>query len=508
MICPIHKPLNGSAGAHDDARDLRPRADAGASAPVGQPSAESIWGLEAVQLHERFWASRCVQVVRRGDGRPLARHAELYLLVDEPDLVQLRLRRAVNTLTWRRDDLLFVRLHGQHEPGYREQLIADEQGRFHAFHRQYRHRPSRMVRVAITPHRWLARRWQHAETSSAGWRRLRQTVPRDRRATLSLAGQVMSRHEPGGRRAFVQALVAQWRRPDLTIARAQPWHENVWVDAEVTRQEDARFIGPVWVGAGRRLAESVSIAGPVALWDTMRVAQGPEAVPWARLDPRGVLDAAPADLSRPPSAHRHTCRRRPGKRVFDLLFASLALLVVLPLFPLIMLAIWWEDGRPFFFVHQRETLGGREFPCLKFRSMRNDAEQIKAQLAAANQVDGPQFFMADDPRVTRVGQFLRKTHLDELPQLLNVLVGHMSVVGPRPSPHSENQYCPAWREARLSIRPGITGLWQVMRTRREGEDFQEWIRYDIDYVEHMNWQLDLWILWRTVGHVLGWQRTD
>ena len=110
------------------------------------------------------------------------------------------------------------------------------------------------------------------------------------------------------------------------------------------------------------------------------------------------------------------------------------MLLTLPLYPLIMLAIWIEDGRPFFFAHRRETLGGREFPCFKFRSMRKDAEKMKAELQRTNQADGPQFYIENDPRLTRVGRFLRKYNLDELPQFFNVLVGDMSVVGPRPSP--------------------------------------------------------------------------
>jgi lipopolysaccharide/colanic/teichoic acid biosynthesis glycosyltransferase len=189
--------------------------------------------------------------------------------------------------------------------------------------------------------------------------------------------------------------------------------------------------------------------------------------------------------------------------LFDIVFSVGALLCTLPLYPLIMLAIWLEDGGPFIFAHKRETLGGREFPCLKFRSMRKDADRMKAELAMRNESDGPQFFMKNDPRITRVGQFLRRSNLDELPQFINVLLGHMSVVGPRPSPRAENQCCPPWREARLSVRPGITGLWQVSRTRGAGLDFQEWIKFDMQYVERANWRLDLVIILKTLRLLVG-----
>ena len=193
--------------------------------------------------------------------------------------------------------------------------------------------------------------------------------------------------------------------------------------------------------------------------------------------------------------------RRLMKRIFDVVFSLGVLGATAPLYPLIMLAIYMEDRRPFFFAHARQTLGGRDFPCYKFRTMCRDAEQRKQELAASNLADGPQFFIPDDPRLLRVGRVLRKFQLDELPQFWNVLLGHMSVVGPRPSPDKENQYCPAWREARLSVRPGITGLWQVRRTREPLTDFQEWIRYDLEYVQHHSFWRDLWIIARTLRQV-------
>ena len=192
-----------------------------------------------------------------------------------------------------------------------------------------------------------------------------------------------------------------------------------------------------------------------------------------------------------------------AKRLFDIAFSSIALLLTAPLFPLVMLAIWLEDGSPVFFVHRRQSIGGQEFGCIKFRVMRPDAERVKSVLGSRNRSDGPQFYLPDDPRLLKVGWFLRRWNIDELPQFINVLLGHMSVVGPRPSPDHENQFCPTWREVRLSVRPGLTGLWQVCRTRKPNVDFQEWIRYDLEYIEHRTWLMDLSIILRTPLAIFG-----
>jgi lipopolysaccharide/colanic/teichoic acid biosynthesis glycosyltransferase len=134
--------------------------------------------------------------------------------------------------------------------------------------------------------------------------------------------------------------------------------------------------------------------------------------------------------------------------------------------------------------------------------MKPGSEQLVEELSERNICDGPQVLIKNDPRVTRIGGLLRVLHVDELPQFWNVLRGEMSIVGPRPSPDDENQYCPAWRELRLSVRPGVTGLWQLRRTRAPGEDFQEWIRYDMEYVRRANFWLDLSILAQTAWIVL------
>ncbi len=130
--------------------------------------------------------------------------------------------------------------------------------------------------------------------------------------------------------------------------------------------------------------------------------------------------------------------------------------------------------------------------------MLRDADKLATQLAERNICDGPQFLLRNDPRVTRVGGVLRRFQIDEFPQFWNVLLGQMSIVGPRPSPEEENQYCAPWRDLRLSVRPGITGLWQLKRTRAPGRDFQEWIRYDVEYVRRANFWLDLSLCVQTV----------
>ncbi len=191
------------------------------------------------------------------------------------------------------------------------------------------------------------------------------------------------------------------------------------------------------------------------------------------------------------------------KRIADIAAAIFILILFAPVIPVIALAVRISSPGPAFFADRRQGLHGRPFRCVKFRTMRQGADKIQDKLRFVSEVDGPQFKMADDPRITTVGRFLRETYLDEIPQFFNVLRGQMSVVGPRPSPEAENTLCPSWRDARLSVRPGITGLWQVHRTREPQRDFQEWIQYDMHYVRDFSFGLDLWICWRTFVKMAG-----
>lgn len=458
--------------------------------PAVAPVAHTVWGLDPLQLHSRFWASRGIQVVRQGEPSELVRHAELFLLTDPRTMAIFRLVTVVEQLAWLDSDLMLLRLSDTRDRGYRETAITDGADRFVRFRREYGGSDPRLARAALTPHLEVARIWQMAPNPRAGWQQLRATVRRRHRWTMSVRGRVYDRQSDHEIAAFVRDLVETWRHPDATIHNIAPAAPGVWAlqGAEVDRK--ARVSGPVWIGAGRSLGPSEVAVGPGVMWDAPDARPVPEDVRWLDLEP-----TAPPLFARP---RIKGAGSRALKRAFDIVFALVALALTVPFYPLIALAIVLEDPGPIFFVHKRETRGGRVFGCIKFRSMRRNADQIKGQLQAQNRADGPQFYIPNDPRITRVGAFMRACQLDEVPQFINVLLGQMSIVGPRPSPFEENQYCPPWREARLSVRPGVTGLWQVKRTRAAGTDFQEWIRYDIEYVERQSFWLDLYIIWKTV----------
>jgi lipopolysaccharide/colanic/teichoic acid biosynthesis glycosyltransferase len=183
------------------------------------------------------------------------------------------------------------------------------------------------------------------------------------------------------------------------------------------------------------------------------------------------------------------------KRVIDFTAALALLVLALPLWLLLGLAIKLDSPGTIFFGQKRCGKSGREFTMWKFRSMVQEAERLQPSLVDKNKMDGPMFKMTDDPRLTRAGRLVRNTSLDEWPQLINVLLGEMSLVGPRPLKMEEMKYSPAWRDTRLRVKPGITGIWQVYA--RGSPAFQDWIICDTYYVEHQSLRLDLKILLKT-----------
>lgn len=189
------------------------------------------------------------------------------------------------------------------------------------------------------------------------------------------------------------------------------------------------------------------------------------------------------------------------KRVFDLAVGGLVLLLLVPIAPVVALMIWLDTPGPVFFRQTRIGQGGRPFGFYKFRSMCADADGRVSELAAQNEQKGPVFKIREDPRITAVGRFLRRSSLDEIPQILNVLKGDMTIVGPRPAlPREVARYQP-WQRRRLDVKPGLTCLWQISGRSHIG--FEEWMRLDIEYLRTRSLRTDVIILLKTIPAVMA-----
>jgi lipopolysaccharide/colanic/teichoic acid biosynthesis glycosyltransferase/NDP-sugar pyrophosphorylase family protein len=328
-------------------------------------------------------------------------------------------------------------------------------------------------------------------------------------------------------------------------AKRQEIQNGVWVGRNVSIAPDARIIGPVVIGDDTVIGQGAEITGPLCLGHDCSVGEGVrirECLVWNRVEIRPGVDVdtcivaegctirkrtnterlvlipRPRDdqstrlPARKQSApipgltfddHRgartwHFARGRVArvtKRLLDLSLAAGGMIVFAPFFALLAIIIKLDSRGPVVFRQERCGRAGKNFPMFKLRTMVTDAEELKQRLRAAEGnlvVDGPMFKMERDPRITRVGHFLRRTSLDEIPQLMNVLRGEMSLVGPRPLQRSEMQFSPGWRDTRFQVRPGITGLWQVYG--RNSPAFHDWIRYDVKYVREWSLMLDFKIL--------------
>lgn len=214
-------------------------------------------------------------------------------------------------------------------------------------------------------------------------------------------------------------------------------------------------------------------------------------IPIVRTDGHGLLGTARA---------RRPLRLK-VKRSIDVVGAAFGLAVSAPLLAVIAIAILLTGGRPVLFRQLRAGKDGRPFRIFKFRTMHREADALRASLRASNELSGQAAFkMTHDPRVTRIGRWLRRTSLDEVPQLWNVLMGDMSLVGPRPHPYDDLAGYQPWHVRRLAVKPGLTGLWQV--ELRGDPDFDECVRKDLEYIERWSLALDLSLIVRTVPAVL------
>jgi exopolysaccharide biosynthesis polyprenyl glycosylphosphotransferase len=188
------------------------------------------------------------------------------------------------------------------------------------------------------------------------------------------------------------------------------------------------------------------------------------------------------------------------KRGFDILSSGLALWVLAPMLVVVAMLVKLTSRGPVLFRQTRVGLHGRPFRMLKFRTMVENAEALKAQLASVNEMDGPVFKMKKDPRITPIGRFLRKFSIDELPQLINVLRGDMSVVGPRPPVPSEVARYEPWQRRRLSVRPGLTCIWQV--SGRNEISFEQWMYMDLQYIDNWSFLKDVGLILKTLPVVV------
>ena len=188
------------------------------------------------------------------------------------------------------------------------------------------------------------------------------------------------------------------------------------------------------------------------------------------------------------------------KSLMDYVGAAVAMIVLSPVFLIITLLIKTTSPGPIFFYQERCGLNGRRFLVRKFRTMREHAEEEREKLEKDNEMDGPVFKIKNDPRITLIGSFLRKTSLDELPQFINVLRGEMSLVGPRPPIPDEVEQYQLWQRRRLSMKPGITCIWQV--NGRNKTSFEEWMNMDLEYIDNWSLLLDFKLLLLTVKAVI------
>ena len=177
------------------------------------------------------------------------------------------------------------------------------------------------------------------------------------------------------------------------------------------------------------------------------------------------------------------------KRIIDIVASFTGLIVLSPLMLVVSILIKLESKGEVIFKQKRVGLNGKEFYMYKFRSMVINAEELKAELESQNEMSGPMFKMKDDPRITKIGKFIRKTSIDELPQLINVIKGDMSLVGPRPSLPKEVEEFETWMRERLEVKPGLTCIWQV--SGRNNIDFEDWMKLDIKYVRERSFKLDI-----------------
>jgi len=360
---------------------------------------------------------------------------------------------------------------------------------------------------------------------------------------FEMEGEIRNLHRPGDYAKLTADFLA--RKPCwLTFpANFTEIVKGIFLHGEAEIAPTANLIGPLWIEHGCRIARGAQVIGPTVLGADCRIQEDAmviESILWADATisadasvrraivcsgstvPQGteveeaiiIPDtvtpgelaligpqlAIRAALDNVVSATMYRQARfyQSIKRGIDFSAALVGLLVLLPVLLLVALMVKLESRGPLFFRQLRVGRQGKEFLMVKFRTMIPDAENLynDKEFHKNNEVDGPVFKIKSDPRVTRVGRFLRGASLDELPQLWNVLMGGMSLVGPRPLARHELRLCSSWTDSRLSVRPGITGPWQIWG--RRSASFNDWLVYDLMYLKKQSLRFDFYLLYKTV----------
>ncbi|MEW5948882.1 MAG: sugar transferase [Thermodesulfobacteriota bacterium] len=304
--------------------------------------------------------------------------------------------------------------------------------------------------------------------------------------------------------------------------------DGVWAEGPYNISKTANLIGPVIIGRNCTIDNYCQIVGPIVIGDNCHIAGKAIVQESVILEncniPEGSVikktiytgngnislkdgpianggydlycyrDFSPCGLRKRKLFPLRRQIQHFLKRLLDIIGSIVGLLIFLPLFPVIGLAIKLDSPGPIFFRQARCGKNGKTFHMIKFRSMITDAERLKERLRMQNQADGPTFKIDTDPRITRVGKIIRQLYLDELPQMFNVLKGEMSLVGPRPLVMEEMRFNPAWRDARLTVKPGLTGPWQISEDRNS---FYKWIEEDTAYVRNWSISRDFKVLMKT-----------
>ena len=463
-----------------------------------QQNSFRMWGLTAEEIHDAYWRSRGIQCVRRSMPFVKQPGTEMFMLMDVDQFVAFDLSSIADSIVWNRAPISRVRVKTP-STDYVEKVVS-KNGELERISRVYTSKYMGSHGVKLTRRPSIAEAWSRNKNRYQALRELRRYVDWTKTDAYEVEGHVdFTGQSAEIDELLVNRLVSVWKNPGESISGIKQLSPGVWgVDELQLASTRITPVPPVWIGATKSVYDGDLIVGPLAIQDEsdcfidfeVRVCEIDEI-----RTPRTNLSQGAVDTEL--SGYMLV------KRMIDVIASLIILIVLLPLIVPVSMAVVLSSGLPIFFGHKRQSKDGRNFKCWKFRTMMRNAESMVVDLQGDNLADGPQVFIKDDPRITRVGGFLRKFHIDELPQFWNVLVGDMSLVGPRPSPENENQFCPAWRDTRLSVRPGITGLWQVERTRQPGLDFQEWIKYDIEYVNRANLILDFKIIFKTLFKIAG-----